>query len=113
HRQLALVPCDLLYRVPSILAMEWLTVCRPARWRAALTEFRDRASWLFEVDDQLCLVGCPIGPSASRCCPYRGLQRRWTCPIGAVIGGPGPKEPSLLKVAAQGGVHRSEGVDEP
>src|SRR5215831_3485276 len=46
------------------------------------------------------LVGCPIGPSASRCCPYRGLQRRWTCPIGAVIGFPGPKQSILLNVAA-------------
>src|SRR5262245_57150382 len=45
------------------------------------------------------LVGCPIGPSASRCCPYRGLQRRWTCPIGAVIGA-GPKQSILLNVAA-------------
>src|SRR5262249_1338386 len=24
---------------------------------------------------------------ASRCCPYPGLQRRWTCPIRAVIAG--------------------------
>src|SRR5215471_17049646 len=40
------------------------------------------------------LVGCPIGPSASRCCPYRGLQRRWTCPLL------GAGQSILLNVAA-------------
>src|SRR6266446_8470188 len=27
----------------------------------------------------------PDRSRASRCCPYPGLQRRWTCPIRAVI----------------------------
>src|SRR5262245_19297692 len=45
------------------------------------------------------LLGCPIGLTASRCCPYRGLQRRWTCPIGQLLGA-GPKQSILLNVAA-------------
>src|SRR5262245_43007962 len=47
-------------------------------------------------------AGCPLGPSASRCCPYRGLQRRWTRPIGAVIGGPGPNSPFCSTWQRQG-----------
>src|SRR5262249_5132494 len=38
HRQLPCVPCDLLYRVPSILAMEWRTARRPAILPAGFTE---------------------------------------------------------------------------
>src|SRR6516165_5510720 len=58
------------------------------------------------------LVGCPIGPSASRCCPYRGLQRRWTCPIGAVIGGRVQTVHSAQRGRAEG-VRPPDGVDEP
>src|SRR6516162_6722383 len=46
-------------------------------------------------------AGCPIGPSASRCCAYRGSSKavEWTCPIGEVIPG-WPEQSILLNVAA-------------
>src|SRR5262245_13872284 len=47
------------------------------------------------------LASCPIGPSASRCCPYRGLQRRWNghARSGQLLGA-GFKQSILLNVAA-------------
>src|SRR5262249_18923619 len=42
------------------------------------------------------------GRRASRCCPYRGIQRRWTCPIGAGIAGAVPTRP-FCHSGARGG----------
>src|SRR5262245_10613358 len=49
---------------------------------------------------------------ASRCCPYRGFQRRWTCPIGAVIAGRAQTVHSDQRGRAKG-VRPPDGVDEP
>ena len=52
----------------------------------------------------------PTSPSS--CCPYRGFQRRWTCPIGAVIGDRVQTVHSAQRGRAKG-VRPSNGVDEP
>src|SRR5215831_17382816 len=51
----------------------------------------------------LYLAGCPIGPSASRCCAYRRLQRRRSGHVrsGKLIRA-GPEQSILLNVARQG-----------
>src|SRR5215472_16689472 len=59
-------------------------------------------------------AGCPIGPSASRCCAYRGPSKavEWTCPIREVIPG-WPEQSILLNVAAPRPFVPPDGVDEP
>ena len=59
-------------------------------------------------------AGCPIGPSAPRCCAYRGPSKavEWTCPIGEVIPG-WPEQSILLNVAAPRPFVPPDGVDEP
>src|SRR5947208_14445800 len=52
--------------------------------RVLITDFRKSAAVRRSRKSKSPKAGARSG-RASRCCPYPGLQRRWTCPIRAVI----------------------------
>src|SRR5262249_59169991 len=82
--------------------MEWLTACRPARWRAALVEFRDRPFSGFEVDDQLVFGRLPERALGVTMLPLSRPSKAMDMPDRGSYWGPGPNSPSCSTWPRQG-----------
>src|SRR5215813_1187333 len=83
--------------------MEWLTACRPARWRAAFVEFRDRARLSgFEVDDQLVFGRLPDRALGVTMLPLSRPSKAVDMPDRGSYCGPGLNSPSCSTWPRQG-----------
>src|SRR5260370_6035539 len=91
------------------------TLGRDFVWRMTRCSGRPHFEYLDDLRKSSMTFSMPNSAaptSPSSCCPDRGLQRRWTCPIGAVIGDRFQTVHSAQRGRAKG-VRPSNGVDEP